>query len=75
MRLPASLACSPIRPTVGRWRRRFAERGIAELGDAPRPGKPVKHGARLQAQLELAPPAAGHGHSWDGGSLALWRIG
>lgn len=71
--------------TVGRWRRRFAERGIAGLRDAPRPGKPAKYGVelrdRLLAQLELPPPAGMA--SWDGGSLAMalgvsddavWRI-
>lgn len=75
-----------VRPnTVGQWRRRFAERGLAGLRDAPRPGKPVKYGAELRnrilAQLEL-PPAAGMAN-WDGGSLALalgvsdhavWRV-
>jgi len=75
-----------VRPnTVGQWRRRFAERGIAGLRDAPRPGKPAKYGAevreRILAQLELPPPAGMA--SWDGGSLALalgvsddavWRI-
>ncbi len=62
-----------VRPnTVGLWRRRFAECGIAGLRDAPRTGKPVKHGAELRnrilAQLELPPPAGMA--SWDGGSLA-----
>jgi transposase len=62
-----------VRPnTVGQWRRRFAERGIAGLGDAARSGKPVKYGVelrdRLLAQLEQAPPAGMA--SWDGGSLA-----
>lgn len=63
-----------VRPnTVGRWRRRFAERGIAGLGDAPRPGKPPKYGVELRdrilAQLELPPPEGMA--SWDGGSLAM----
>ena len=63
-----------VRPnTVGLWRRRFAERGIAGLRDAPRPGKPAKYGVelrdRLLAQLELAPPEGMA--SWDGGSLAM----
>ena len=26
--------------TVGKWRRRFAEAGLAGLGDSPRPGRP-----------------------------------
>lgn len=62
-----------VRPnTVGQWRRRFAERGLAGLRDEPRPGKPAKYGPalrhRLLAQLELPPPAGLA--SWDGGSLA-----
>jgi len=62
-----------VRPnTVGQWRRRFAERGIAGLGDAPRSGKPIQYGVELRdailAQLEMAPPAGMA--SWDGGSLA-----
>ncbi len=75
-----------VRPnTVGLWRRRFAERGMAGLRDAPRPGKPAKYGVELRdrilAQLELPPPAGMA--SWDGGSLALalgvsdhavWRV-
>ncbi|MCK0508150.1 IS630 family transposase [Aromatoleum anaerobium] len=75
-----------VRPnTVGLWRRRFAEQGIAGLRDAPRPGKPAKYGVELRdrilAQLELLPPAGMA--SWDGGSLAkalsvsdhaVWRI-
>ena len=75
-----------LRPnTVGQWRRRFSEDGIAGLRDAPRPGKPVKYGPELRdrilAQLELPAP---HGMaSWDGGSLAtvlgvsddaVWRV-
>jgi len=59
--------------TVGMWRRRFAANGIAGLRDQPRPGQPVKHGAKLRArvlaQLEQAPPAGMA--SWEGGSLAL----
>jgi transposase len=75
-----------LRPnTVGQWRRRFAEKGLAGLRDAPRPGKPAKYGVqlrdRLLAQLELAPPEGMA--SWDGGSLAkalsvsddaVWRV-
>ena len=63
-----------VRPnTVGQWRRRFAERGLAGLRDQPRPGKPAKYGVELRdrilARLELPPPAGMA--SWDGGSLAM----
>jgi transposase len=75
-----------VRPnTVGVWRRRFAERGVAGLHDAPRSGKPAKYGVELRdrilAQLELPAPAGMA--SWDGGSLAValgasddavWRV-
>lgn len=75
-----------VRPnTVGQWRKRFAERGLAGLRDEPRSGKPAKYGSelrdRLLAQLELAPPEGMA--CWDGGSLALalnvsaaavWRV-
>jgi transposase len=36
--IAAQLGCD--RSTVGRWRRRFAERGLEGLHDDPRPGKP-----------------------------------
>jgi transposase len=75
-----------LRPnTVGQWRRRFAQSGIAGLRDAPRSGKPSQYGTSLRdrvlAQLELSPPAGMA--SWDGGSVALalvvlrdavWRV-
>jgi transposase len=75
-----------LRPnTVGQWRRRFAERGIAGLRDAIRPGRLRKYGSELRdrilAQLEQAPPAGMA--SWDGGLLAValsvpadavWRV-
>jgi transposase len=75
-----------VRPnTVGQWRLRFAQQGIAGLGDKPRPGKPAKYGLQLRnrilSQLELPPPEGMA--SWDGGSLALalnasdhavWRV-
>src|SRR3546814_503496 len=59
--------------TVGQGGRRFAQRGIAGLHDAPRSGKPPKYGVELRdrilAQLELPPPEGMA--SWDGGSLAM----
>src|SRR5438128_8040750 len=36
--IAAQLGCNPS--TVGRWRGRFAERGLDGLHDEPRPGKP-----------------------------------
>jgi len=60
-----------VRPnTVGQWRRRFAERGIAGLRDEPGPGKPAKYGIELRDRILGAariPTAARHGE------LARWR--
>lgn len=72
--------------TVGRWRKRFAEQGLAGLDDKPRPGKPPKYGGaqllgRILAQMELPPPPGTS--AWDGGALAqalavsnhaVWRV-
>lgn len=38
LRIARELGCS--KDTVGLWRRRFAEAGLAGLQDAPRPGRP-----------------------------------
>jgi transposase len=43
------LGCS--QPTVTLWRRRFAQTGAAGLADAPRPGRPVRYGAEVRAQI------------------------
>jgi transposase len=72
-------------PTVSKWRRRFAQNGIAGLSDRPRSGKPATYDdgfrARVLALLEQAPPA-GMGH-WDGRAVAealgasvhaVWRL-
>jgi transposase len=72
--------------TVGRWRRRLADRGIAGLQDALRPGKKKVYGPeterRVLAQLDEKPPA-GHA-TWSGSLLArelgdipadqVWRV-
>ena len=75
-----------VRPnTVGVWRKRFSEKGIAGLRDQPRSGKPVVYGpelkGRILSQLEQPPPEGLA--RWDGGTLAqvldvsddiVWRI-
>jgi transposase len=72
-------------PSVSKWRRRFAERGLEGLQDGPRSGKPPTYGAafreRVLALLEQPPPA-GLAH-WDGRTVAeklgasvhaVWRV-
>src|SRR5271168_4590542 len=72
-------------PTVSKWRKRFAERGVAGLRDQPRSGKPPTYDAsfrdRVLALLEQTPPP-GLGH-WDGWEVArelgasvhaVWRL-
>lgn len=62
-----------VRPnTVSKWRRRFAEKGLTGLEDAPRSGKPRTYGPdlrqRVLAMLETPPPKGQS--TWDGLSLA-----
>jgi len=63
------LGCS--QPTVMLWRRRFAERGIAGLRDADRPGRPRTYDERFRQELIAKslerPPAATH---WSTRQLA-----
>jgi transposase len=72
-------------PTVSKWRKRFAQNGIAGLRDQPRSGKPPTYDAafreRVLALLEQTPPA-GVGR-WDGREVArvlnasvhaVWRL-
>jgi transposase len=72
-------------PTVSKWRRRFAQHGVAGLHDQPRSGKPAKYDAafrdRVLALLEQPPPT-GLSH-WDGPTVAstlgasvhaVWRV-
>ena len=75
-----------IRPgTVGIWRKRFAEAGLAGLSDRPRPGKPPTYPADLKQRIlrQLEKPAPPGQSSWDGGTLAqalgvsddaVWRV-
>ena len=72
--------------TVGTWRKRFANDGLAGLRDRPRPGTPAVYPALelrqcILKQLEAPPPAGLSG--WDGGTLAdalgvsddaVWRV-
>jgi transposase len=64
------LGCHPT--TVGKWRRRFAERGLDGLHDEPRPGKPRTIGDDavervIVKTLEETPPGATH---WSTRSMA-----
>ncbi len=47
--MTAELGCS--RPTVAKWRGRFARQGVEGLRDAPRPGAPLSHGPETRALL------------------------
>src|SRR4051812_49060663 len=67
-------------PTVVLWRKRYAERGLAGLDDAPRPGGPVRVmtpevQAQILADTVTAPPeslqAQGVTH-WAARRLADW---
>ena len=60
------------RKTVGSWRQRFAERGLAGLDDEPRPGAPRQIGDEKIAEvvtrtLETVPEDATH---WSRRSMA-----
>ena len=68
--IAARLGCHPT--TVGKWRRRFAERGLDGLQDEPRPGKPRSIGDDdvervIVKTLEETPPGATH---WSTRSMA-----
>jgi transposase len=68
--IAAALGCSAS--TVGRWRGRFAERGLDGLHDEPRPGKPRSIGDDdlervIVKTLEEQPPNATH---WSTRSMA-----
>jgi transposase len=68
--IAARLGCN--RSTVGRWRGRFAERGLGGLHDEPRPGKPRSISDDdvervIVKTLEEQPPGATH---WSTRSMA-----
>jgi transposase len=68
--IAARLGCGT--DTVGRWRGRFARRGLDGLHDEPRPGKPRQLGDEeiervIVKTLEDQPPAATH---WSTRSMA-----
>ncbi len=68
--IAARLGCHPT--TVGKWRARFAERGLDGLHDEPRPGKPrtitdADVERVIVKTLEETPPDATH---WSSYSMA-----
>ena len=78
-------ACHTRPNTVIKWRRRFAQRGLAGLRDAPRPGAKRVYGEdfrkRVLALLEQPPPPGQA--CWDGPAVAatlqgsvhaVWRV-
>jgi len=78
-------ACHTRPNTVIKWRQRFAQRGLAGLRDAPRPGAKPVYGEdfrnRVLALLEQPPPPGQA--SWDGPAVAatlkgsvhaVWRV-
>lgn len=71
--------------TVGTWRKRFAQEGLAGLSDRARPGKPPTYPAELKQRIlrQLEQPAPPGLSAWDGGTLAhalgvsddaVWRV-
>jgi transposase len=63
-------------PTVLLWRRRFKERGLEGLADAPHPGRPRTYGRDVRERIlaeTLSPPEGGATH-WSTRRLAK-RVG
>jgi len=56
--------------TVGKWRRSFAIQGLEGLQDAPRSGRPVKHGPELVSGCRTAP--ANNRNTTAAGVYARW---
>ncbi len=74
------------RSTVGKWRRRFAARGLAGLQDAPRSGLPRRYDATTERRIlrQLDEPAPRGYAGWNGRLVAqalgdvsadaVWRV-
>jgi transposase len=70
------VGCS--QPTVVAWRRRYAERGLAGLEDAPRSGRPPVVDDKLRYEIlarTLLPPPAGLGVTHWSSRLLAARMG
>ncbi len=67
-----ALELKTSRPTVIKWRRRFALHRLKGLCDNQRPGKPKKYGNDLREKIlrTLEQPAPKGYASWDGHTLA-----
>ena len=63
------------RPTVNRWRSRYAERGIAGLADEQRPGRPATVGQAKIVAATLTPPPASLGVTHWSSRLLAPRLG
>ena len=63
------------RPTVNRWRSRYAERGIAGLADEKRPGRPKTVDEAKVVSATLTPPPASLGVTHWSSRLLAPRLG
>jgi transposase len=63
------------RPTVNRWRWRYAERGIAGLADEQRPGRPATVDQAKIVAATLTPPPASLGVTHWSSRLLAPRLG
>ena len=63
------------RPTVNRWRSRYAERGIAGLADEKRPGRPKTVDEAKVISATLTPPPASLGVTHWSSRLLAPRLG
>ena len=63
------------RPTVNKWRSRYAERGLAGLADEPRPGPPRTVDQRKVITETLTPPPKSLGVTHWSSRLLARRLG